>query len=83
MIKLGSLSNTAKGDDHMCKIKWTNRFSGEIGYVKKLNYRERYFENTWDEREAKIFSRDTVAKAIEKLSEYCPQNIYEIIGGKL
>ena len=64
-------------------IKWTNRFSGEVGYVKALNYRERYFENTWDQREAKIFSKDTVAQALEVLSDYCPQNIYEAVGGNI
>ncbi len=64
-------------------IKWTNRFSGEVGYVKKLNYRERYFENTWDQKEAKIFSKDTVDQALEVLQEYCPQNIYEAVGGNL
>lgn len=64
-------------------IKWTNRFSGEVGYVKKLNYRERYFENTWDQKEAKIFSKDTVNQALEVLQEYCPQNIYEAVGGNL
>ncbi len=67
----------------MCKIKWTNRYSGEVGYVKKLNYRERYFENTWNEKEAMIFARNTVAEALETLSEYCPDNIYEIVGGEL
>ena len=64
-------------------IKWMNRFSGEVGYVKKLNYRERYFENTWDQKEAKIFSKDTVNQALEVLQEYCPQNIYEAVGGNL
>ena len=64
-------------------IKRTNRFSGEVGYVKKLNYRERYFENTWDQKEAKIFSKDTVNQALEVLQEYCPQNIYEAVGGNL
>lgn len=64
-------------------IKWTNKYSGEVGYVKKMNYRQRYFENTWNQKEAKIFSKDTVMKALELLQDYCPDNIYEAVGGDL
>lgn len=65
------------------KIKWTNKLSGETGYVKKLNRKGKFFENTYEAKEVKIFSKGTVAKALEELQDYCPDNTYEAIGGRL
>lgn len=61
------------------KIKWTNKESKETGYVKVIHKKEGYFENTYDIKEAKIFSKGTVEKAVEQLMTTTPQNDYEIV----
>lgn len=61
------------------KIKWKNKYSGETGYVKCLHRRGRYFENTFDIEQARIFSVRLVDKAIADLENYCPDNIYKAI----
>lgn len=61
------------------KIKWTNKFSGEVGFVKDINTKKKYFENTFDESEAKVFSTKTLAKTMEQLAAFCEQNTYEAI----
>ena len=63
-------------------IKWTNRYSGEVGYVKSIDYRNKHFNNTFDIAEAKDFSKEsTVKKAIDKLVEYGENenNTFEVI----
>ena len=61
------------------KIKWTNKWSGEVGFVKLINVKGRYFENTFDESEAKVFSKNTVKKALTQLNEFCDSNTYETV----
>ena len=61
------------------KIMWKNKFSGETGYVKSLNRKQKYFENTFNVDEAKVYSAKTVEKTIQLLNEYCDANIYEAI----
>jgi len=61
------------------KIKWTNKLSGEVGYVKVIHKKERYFENTFDVAEAKKFTKTTLAKALEQLEEFCADNTYEAV----
>ena len=61
----------------MMKIQWTNKFSGEQGFVKKLHQKEKYFENTFEETEAKSFSEKTIKRTITLLDSYCPDNIYQ------
>lgn len=63
------------------KIKWTNKFSKETGYVKKLNRKKKYFENTFEKSEAMQFidTEENLKKAINLLNTYCPDNIYEVV----
>ena len=61
------------------KIKWTNKFSGETGYVKRISKKGKYFENTFDIGEAKLFSKATIDKALEELAQYCADNTYEAV----
>lgn len=64
-------------------IKWTNKVSGEQGFVKKLNRKEKFFENTFERKEANNFSmQNGVSNAIVLLNEYCSDNIYEVIEGE-
>lgn len=63
-------------------IKWTTRYSGEVGYVKSIDYRNKHFNNTFDIAEAKDFGKEsTVKKAIDKLVEYGENenNTFEVI----
>lgn len=61
------------------KIKWTNKWSGEVGFVKIIHAKDRYFENTFDEAEAKVFAKNTVKKALAQLDDFCPDNVYEAV----
>lgn len=61
------------------KIKWTNKWSGDKGFVKSINTKEQYFENTADETEAKTFSKRTIKKTLQKLESYCDWNNYEVV----
>ena len=61
------------------KIKWTNKWSGEVGFVKCINTKQKYFENTFDEAEAKAFTKNTIKKALIQVAEYCDWNTYEAV----
>lgn len=61
------------------KIKWTNKWSGETGFVKTVNTKKKYFENTYDVNDAKVFTKTTGNKALPKLDEYCADNTYELV----
>lgn len=53
------------------KIKWTNTYSHESGYVKYVDYKNKHFVNTFTIEEAKSFVSTAAAeKAIKKLIEY-------------
>ncbi len=55
----------------MCKIKWTNKFSQETGFVQSISAKEKHFNNTFVEGEAKEYKTATAAKAaIAKLVSY-------------
>ena len=60
------------------KIQWTNKWSGEKGFVKEIHNKEKYFENTFDKMEAKMFSPRLVKKVVANLEQFCPDNTYEI-----
>lgn len=62
-------------------IRWTNKYSGEQGFVKKLNHKEGYFENTFDPSEALSVSakKGVAARTITLLDKYCSDNTYEAI----
>lgn len=64
-------------------LKWTNKYSGEVGYVKSIDYPRKHFVNTYNVIEAKQFvSVQSAQKAIEKLAEYgeADNNAFEILG---
>lgn len=64
------------------KIRWINKYSNETGYVKSIDYKNKHFNNTFNENEAKNFSSETnVNKAIAKLNEYGEgdNNYFEIV----
>ena len=44
-------------------IKWTNKMSGETGYVKSVSRARGCFINTWDKSDAKKYQTD---KQIDK-----------------
>lgn len=43
-------------------IKWTNKFSGETGYVESISAKEQHFNNTFDISEAKGYKSASIAK---------------------
>ena len=54
----------------MKKIKWTNKFSGETGYVGSISKAKGYFINAAPAEEARSFRSDKeVAPAIQTLIE--------------
>ena len=66
----------------MVKIKWTNKYSNETGFVKDINNKEKHFVNTFDEAEAKVFKNVKAANtAINKLIEFGEgnNNNFEVI----
>ena len=63
----------------MKKIQWRNKFSGEQGFVKKIHLKDGYFENTFEEKEAKAFADSTVKRTIKLLESYSPDNVYQPI----
>jgi hypothetical protein len=58
-------------------IRWTNKFSGEQGFVRKINHKDGYFENTFDKSEAMPFA--VTDKLLATLEEYCHDNTYEAL----
>lgn len=48
-------------------VKWTNRHSGESGYVKSVKSKKGYFENTFNQDEAKKYLNETMANSDIKL----------------
>ena len=60
------------------KIKWTNKWSKEQGYVKVINKKGGYFENTFDVSEAKNFSSKSISNTLSWLNEHESNNTYDI-----
>lgn len=51
-------------------IKWTNKFSGEQGYVQSIVKAEGHFVNTYDAADAKVYKRQCdVTRALNVLAE--------------
>lgn len=72
----------------MFAVQWRNRVSGETGFVKKINRKEGYFENTWEGKDAKLFKTEKNAKVLLSDIEFftnVPDNDYQVveINGKL
>ena len=62
------------------KIKWTNKFSQETGFVKKLVRKQNCFENTFDQKEARSFPAKDIDNALAYLNSTNSDNIYEVVG---
>ena len=66
----------------MFKIQWTNKMSGETGYVKAFPKKMGHFENTYNVDEAKPYKTEAAAKTairgLEAVGE-ADNNIFEII----
>ena len=65
----------------MVKIKWTNKYSNETGYVAALSTKEKCFINTFNEGEAKEYSEKAVKGIMTKLDNFheTDNNIFEVI----
>ncbi len=63
-------------------IKWTNRFSGEQGYVQGIIKAEGHFVNTYETADAKTFNRQSdITRALNTLSAIgeCEDNDFEAV----
>lgn len=69
----------AKLAPEMVVVQWTNKLSGEQGFVKCIRKREREFENTFEKSEAKQYKPQGVAAVLRQLAEFCEQNTYEAV----
>lgn len=45
-------------------LKWTNKYSGETGYVASVSSKEQHFNNTYDKEEAKRYQSESSVKRI-------------------
>ena len=62
-------------------LKWTNKFSGETGYVQSISAKESHFNNTFEAGDAKRYKTEKSAnQAIKTLSKYgeCDNNNFEV-----
>lgn len=65
-------------------IKWINRFSGEVGYVKSISVNEGHFNNTFDVSEARKFANlGTLKAAVNSLIKMGEAENNEFIAIKL
>ena len=62
-------------------IKWTNKCSGEQGFVKTIKKKEGHFVNTFEIAEAKSYSPKSVKQTINLLEQLCGDNTYEGVDG--
>ena len=62
-------------------IKWTNKYSGESGYVASVSRKERHFVNTLNYEEARVYSANSVSRIIKDLTEFgeAEDNYFEVI----
>ena len=65
----------------MVKLKWTNRYSGETGFVAQVSTKNECFVSTYDWDEAKAYSEKAVKGILTKLDSYheTDNNIFEVI----
>ncbi len=54
----------------MVVLKWTNKHSGDTGYVASLSTKEKCFINTFSKEEAKRYSEKAVKGIMTKLESY-------------
>lgn len=65
----------------MVIIKWTNKYSGETGYVESVSAKNRYFINTEKKKDAKRYSEKAVKGILTKLESYgeAENNDFEVV----
>ena len=65
----------------MVKLKWTNKYSGETGYVAQVSTKNRCFVNTYDQAEAKEYSEKAVKGLLTKLESFheTDNNLFEVV----
>ena len=65
----------------MVVLKWTNKYSGETGYVALISTKGQCFICTFDIEEAKRYSEKAVKGIMTKLENYheTDNNIFEAI----
>ncbi|MBR0400651.1 MAG: hypothetical protein IJH95_07570 [Mogibacterium sp.] len=65
----------------MVKIKWTNKYSNETGYVASVSTKEKCFINTFDKDEAKEYSERAVKGIMTRLESFgeTEDNIFEVV----
>ena len=65
----------------MVKIKWTNKYSNETGYVAALSNKDHCFINTFDESEAKAYSENAVKGIMTRLESFheTDNNFFEVV----
>lgn len=65
----------------MVKIKWTNKYSNESGYVASVSAKNKCFVNTFEKSEAKEYSEKAVKGLMTKLESYneTENNTFEVI----
>jgi len=65
----------------MVVLKWTNKYSGDTGYVASISTKAECFVNTFDKDEAKRYSEKSVKGIMTKLEKYheTDNNIFEAI----
>jgi len=64
------------------KIRWTNKHSGEVGYVKSFTKKNGHFVNTYDINEAKEYKTEkAVNNAIRALCDVgeAENNTFDIV----
>lgn len=62
-------------------IQWKNKYSGETGYVKKVNQKLGFFENTFEKENANVFkNKASASRAFNWLtnSNEAENNVFEI-----
>ena len=63
-------------------LKWTNKYSGETGYVESISSKSKCFINTFDEKTAKRYANRIVAeRMLASLKSYgeADNNNFDII----
>ena len=65
----------------MVKIKWTNKYSNETGFVAALSTKGKCFINTFDEAEAKAYSEKAVKGIMTRLESFheTDNNTFEVV----
>lgn len=63
-------------------IKWTNKLSGEQGFVRNIRIFRGYFENTFNIEEAHVFANahqcDAAIKLLDQFGE-TSKNSFELV----